>query len=322
VGSVYNGENTPIVEPDQLIRNRILTPYQHQLLLDDRGASIRLNTGGDEHLTMVDKNRTEGSVTIETRGHQHFKLEDNDDEAGNLAELMTSGGHRFFLAEKDRANGIMARTIHGHRLAMSDDGDFVRLRTADDHCVELHDPERHVEIHSAGGHKVRLDDAERRIVVTSAGGARIELNDQRQFMELASPTGRQKILLSYAGTGLTLEALDGDITVSAPTGRIRLEAASISLKSLRANGSEATRITMDSDGLISAWGQCIETRTDYDTTISATRHATIEAMGNATLKGTLEANVEGRIKAKLSGTTVDVSATTIATLKGILVKIN
>lgn len=322
VGSVYNGENTPIVEPDQLIRNRILTPYQHQLLLDDRGASIRLNTGGDEHLTMVDKNRSEGSVTIETRGHQHFKLEDNDDEAGNLAELTTSGGHRLFLAEKDRANGIMARTIHGHRLAMSDDRDFVRLRTANDHRVELHDPARHVEIHSAGGHKIRLDDAGRTIVVTSTAGARVELNDERQFIELASPTGQQRVVLDYACTGLILEALDGDIKVSAPNGTLSLEAARISLGALKSDGTTAGSIRMDDAGHIAAESRSIATSTVGDTTISATRHVTIEAMGNATLKGTTEVNVEGRIKAKLTGTTVDVRATTIATLKGILVKIN
>ncbi|MEK7275696.1 MAG: type VI secretion system tip protein TssI/VgrG, partial [Candidatus Desantisbacteria bacterium] len=41
-GRVYNGNNMPPLKPENKIQNVIKTPYQHRLMMDDKGASITL----------------------------------------------------------------------------------------------------------------------------------------------------------------------------------------------------------------------------------------------------------------------------------------
>lgn len=314
VSSVYNADRRPIVQPSELVRNRILTPYQHQLLLDDKGGSIRLNTGGNEHLTMSDKRRQEGSIVLATCGGESLKLEDNADTIGNSIIANTVNGHRVQLSDRDPANGIDIRTEDGHHLTMSDSEHAIGVVTENGNYLFLEDQTQQVTLRTTGRHRLRMSDAQGQVKLSSSGGGYLEISDTGRFVEIGSATGQQKIRIDYSGTGIILDVSAGDITIKAPSGKIKLEGQSVEIKSTSSVKIEATTgITLKGGSKVEAEAAQIEEKATSSHKVQA---MTIEHKAQTTAK------LEGLLKVTVSGLMVSCEATAIATLKGALVKIN
>jgi type VI secretion system secreted protein VgrG len=314
VGSVYNGDRRPIVQPSELVRNRILTPYQHQLLLDDKGGSIRLNTGGNEHLTMSDKRQQEGSVVLATCGGESLTLEDNADTIGNSILASTVNGHHVQLSDQDPANGIDIRTEDSNRLTLNDTMHRIELATENVNYLLLDDQAQRLTLETTGGHCLRMSDAQGQVKLNSSGGGYLEISDAGRFVEIGSATGQQKIRIDYSGTGIILDVVAGDITIKAPSGKLKLEGQSVEIKSTRSVKIEATTgITLKGGSKVEAEAAQIEEKA---TTSHKVQAMTIEHTAQTTAK------LEGSLKVTVSGLMVSCEATAIATLKGALVKIN
>lgn len=101
VGRVYNGDNRPPLKPENRIQNIILTPYQHRLMMDDRGAYIILNTGGNEVLHMAD-------------GKESSKY-------GNNIRISTADGHYIHLAKGEELKGVELQTEAKHSILFRDE---------------------------------------------------------------------------------------------------------------------------------------------------------------------------------------------------------
>jgi hypothetical protein len=314
VGSVYNSDRRPIVQPSELVRNRILTPYQHQLLLDDKGGTIRLNTGGNEHLTMSDKRQQEGSVVLATCGGESLTLEDNSDTSGNSIIARTVNGHRVQLSDRDPANGIDIRTEDGHRLTLHDARHRIELCTENTSYLLLDDEGHGIRLETTGGHCLRMQDTEGQVKLSSSGGGYLEISDAGRFVEIGSATGQQKIRIDYSGTGIILDVVAGDITIKAPSGKLKLEGQSVEIKSTSSVKIEATSgITLKGGSKVEAEAREIEEKATASHKVQA---LTIEHKARTTAK------LEGSVKVTISGAMVSCEAMAIATLKGALVKIN
>jgi type VI secretion system secreted protein VgrG len=314
VGSVYNGDRRPIVQPSELVRNRILTPYQHQLLLDDKGGSIRLNTGGNEHLTMSDKRRQEGSVVLATCGGESLTLEDNSDTIGNSILARTANGHHVQLSDRDPANGIDIRTEDAHRLTLNDSRHRIELCTENMSYLLLDDDGHQIRLMTTGGHCLWMRDTQGQVKLSSSGGGYLEISDAGRFVEIGSATGQQKIRIDYSGTGIVLDVTAGDVTVRAPSGKIKLDGQSVEIKSSSSVQIEATSgITLKGGSKVEAEAAQIEEKATAGHKVQA---MTIEHKAQTTAK------LEGLLKVTVSGLMVSCEATAIATLKGALVKIN
>ncbi|KPA15750.1 type VI secretion protein VgrG [Candidatus Magnetomorum sp. HK-1] len=98
-GRVYDGNQTPPIKPDQMVRNVIQTPYGHQVVIDDKNACLSLTTAGGDQLLMTDGWK----------------------EDGNMVRLASSDGHTFSAAEGDNLKGIKLVSKAGHTVSMIDD---------------------------------------------------------------------------------------------------------------------------------------------------------------------------------------------------------
>jgi type VI secretion system VgrG family protein len=311
-GSVYNAVNTPLVDPRELVRGRILTPYQHELLLDDANTTIRLDTGCHETLEMVDKDDRDGKVTLSTQGGEVLRLEDHNPDVGNLILLSTADDHHIQLSERDQARGIMIKTARRSYALLDDAADVIRLHTQGGHDIRLRDPEPRVEVTTSGGHAAVFDDAAKKITLTSAGGSRFEINDDEKFIELASATGEQRMRIDFGGTGYTIDVTKGTVGVNATAGEIKIKGQSVVIESQSTLELKAPEITINGKSSIT-------NTTDEFVTQAGTISET--AKSSAKLKGTT-VEVAATADLKLSGAEVSSEASGFNTVKGTLVKIN
>lgn len=316
VGSVYNGVNTPIVEPSELVRTRILTPYQHQLLMDDKGSTVRLNTGGSQELIMGDKGGGEGAIAIQTSGGEYIGLEDGNDTFGNTIALLTADDHKIILTNGSDLDGIKIKTTDEHKIILTDSDHGILIRTENGHEMALQDQEEQVRITTVNGHKVLLDDADQKINISSAGGAHVKLDDMNSLVEISTPSGQQKIVLSYGGTGITLEATTGDIEISAPSGDITLSALNITL-----DATQKAEVKGMTGVDIKATSGTVKTQA-LNVEDEATISHKISANVSMEHKSKLTASFEGEVMASLKGGIASVEGTMLGQLKGMLVKIN
>ncbi|MEM7351085.1 MAG: type VI secretion system tip protein TssI/VgrG, partial [Acidobacteriota bacterium] len=233
IGSVYNYVKTPIVKPDEMIRNRILTRYQHQLLFDDKEQAITLNTPYPHTLKMDDpakkitldtryKHQLEmwdphddnseiPNVQLKTGGDEVIRMEDKDDEYGNNIKISTVDGHFEHLLEGESEKGIIVQTRDGH---------FVKLKTD-------FEGEKGIEIQTSKNHRVWMDDVNRTIVVTSKDKHRIEVNDKEEFIEVADASRQQRFHINIKRDKITIENKTGDIDILAPKGKVKIDAESV-----------------------------------------------------------------------------------------------
>lgn len=314
VGSVYNADRRPIVQPRELVRNRVLTPYQHQLLLDDKNGQIKLNTGGNQHLVMSDKRQQEGSIVLATCGGESLRLEDNADTMGNCILANTVNGHHIQLSDRDPANGIDIRTQDSHRLTLNDSAHRIELCTENSNYVLLDDDGHEIRLRTAGGHSLRMRDTQGQVRLSSSGGSYLEISDAGRFVEIGSATGEQKIRIDYSGTGIILDVSAGDITIKAPSGKLKLEGQSVEIKSTSSVNIEATSgISLKGGSKVEAEAAQIEQR--------ASGTHKIQGM-TLDLKASTTANLEGTVMVTVKGTMLNCEATALAALKGAIVKIN
>lgn len=314
VGSVYNADNSPIVKPEELIRNRILTPYQHQLLFDDKNAAITLNTGGNEVVKMED---AESSTNF-----------------GNNIRVSTADGHYIHLAEGAGAQGITVETRKSNLIVLDDKKRNIRIRTTD-------------------GHEAILDDDNRTIRITSTSGHRIEISDQGSFIELAD-TGGNSIRMDAAGGNITIRATNNltvqagaNISITAGGSMSTSVGGSDSLSvgsAQRVTVGTTRTLTVGGSHVASVGGSAVH-KVGGSYLLKANGKITAKAGGSVGIKGSSISEVaSGQIKsqagskntmkagskavvdagatAEVKGGLVKVSASGITSIKGSLVKIN
>ena len=170
-GRVYNGTNKPPLKPDDRIQNVFLTPYQHRLMLDDKKASITLNTGGSETVYLGD--------------------EKEDQDFGNNVKISTKDGHFFQLAKGNTHKGLMIQTESKHKIEARDDPDpgiflvdmngsiYLHLDTQNKTINVINDEQGEINIKVAGG-KVNVAgaeitiDAEQKVTIKAGSEIKIE----------------------------------------------------------------------------------------------------------------------------------------------------
>ncbi|MCK5377138.1 MAG: type VI secretion system tip protein VgrG [Acidobacteria bacterium] len=312
-GSVYNGVNTPLIKPDEHIRNMMLTRYQHRLLFDDKNTTITLNTGGGESLDMVDKKEKEGKITLTTTGDEKLTFEDVSDEYGNMLRLETKDGHKLIMAEKDPKRGIQYSSKEGHILELNDQLKRMGLQTKEGHKFDLTDKDKRVGLYTKDGHAVIFDDKKQEILMQSKGGHNIRVSDKSKFIEISDSSGKHHIKIDISGGKITVESKTGSIDIKAPTGTLSLDAQNIKLKS-------KTDIKMD----------CVNLKVKAKATIKEEANAGYElkalkvkqeATTTFNQKG-LTVTSEAKTMHKVKGLMVNSEASGVNILKGSLVKIN
>ncbi|HPS79298.1 MAG TPA: type VI secretion system tip protein TssI/VgrG, partial [Thermoanaerobaculaceae bacterium] len=167
VGSVYNYVNMQPIKPDELIRNMVLTRYQHRLLMDDKNTAITLNTGGGERIY----------------------LEDGDagrSDYGNNIKYSTADGHVIHFAEGQGARGI-------------------RLESAGGHEVVLDDKEENIHARTTGGHQLVMDDRNRRILIQSTGGHTIQIDDRANTITVRDSSSSHSLTIDAAGSSISVQ---------------------------------------------------------------------------------------------------------------------
>jgi type VI secretion system secreted protein VgrG len=324
VGSVYNGVNTPIVKPDQHIRNIILTRYQHRMLMDDKNKAITLNTPYAHTLKMNDPNK---SITLNTKYNHQLKMWDphKDNEEIPHIHLSTGGGEEVLLedGDTDLGNHIQVSTADGHLMTMAEGPEdrAITLQTKDLNQVFLNDKDEQIFIDTKNNHSVLLDDKNKTIVVTSTDNHRIEINDKKKYIEIADSSGKHRFTLDIAGKQLTISTDTGSIDMLAPKGEIKLDAKSIALKA-------QTDVKIDCKDMKTDAKGNIDTKAGMNLKAKAGMKHELEGMsikGKAQMEVKMEAmNVTSKAQMmnKSEGMMVNSSANTMNIIKGMLVKIN
>lgn len=146
VGCVYNGKNMPPLKPEDRIQNIIRTPYQHELLFDDKATQIILKTGGDEKIAMVDG-------------------DESKTDFGNTIKISTADGHFMRLATGTGLKGIVIQTAGDNVIRLDDDHKGIGMMTAGKHTMILDDDDQYISIESTNGNTITIDDATNTITI-------------------------------------------------------------------------------------------------------------------------------------------------------------
>jgi type VI secretion system VgrG family protein len=242
VGRVYNANNMPPLKKEDAIQNVILTPYQHRLLFDDKKQNIIINTGGKETIKMSDAKM--------------------DEDYGNNINLSTADGYFIHLAKGNKAESITISTKKSNFIVIDEKNENIVIKTAGGHIAVMDDKNKKIELKSADSHKITID-------------------DQGKNITLIGSDGQQNFKIDINGKKIIISSGNGDIELSAPTGKISLSANNIELKATQG-------LSMESSG------------------------------GDASLKG-MNVNIEAIIEAKMKGTNVTSEATINNTTKGTMI---
>lgn len=260
VGRVYNADNMPPLKKEDIIQNVILTPYQHRLLFDDNKQNIILNTGGKETIKMSDAKM--------------------DEDYGNNINLSTADGYFIHLAKGNKAESITISTKKSNLIVLDEKNENIVLKTNGGHIAVMDDKNKKIEIKSADSHKITID-------------------DQGKNITLIGSDGQQNFKIDINGKKIIISSGNGDIELSAPTGKISLSAMNIALKASQG-------LSMESAG--------------GDATLKGI-NVKVEAAIDANIKGT-NVTSDAIINNTTKGTMVNNQATGINTITGLPVKIN
>lgn len=330
VGSVYNGDKQPIVQPTQLVRNRILTPYQHQLLLDDKNANIRLNTGGNQHLVMQDLERQSdhhrGAITLATVGSESLSMTDLSDDLGNMIALRTADDHIMIMSEKDDQRGIYLRTNHQHHFYLNDKLERIQACTKNENALILDDTDKVVKLLTTDRHRIEMDDANQRILIASHKGHFILIDDANDCIVISDQSGQHGFKIDISGNTITCTT-PGDMIFKA-TGSFTLRAKSVTVAAeddvdIRCKNFS---VTAQTDIRLTAGDTIDSTATnisDYASSDYSAQGSTASLVGSGsvTVEG-MTASVEGTASATIKGGIVNSEATALNNIKGAMVKIN
>lgn len=190
VGRVYNAANMPPLKPQDRIQNVILTPYQHRLLMDDKGAHITLNTGGKETVKMSDGKK--------------------DTDFGNNINISTADAHFIQLADGSKAQGITISTLKGNMVVLDDKNENITVITTNGHIAVLDDKNKKIEIKSTDSHSITIDDQGQSITV-------VDSSDQHKFQ------------IDISGQKLIISTDSGSIDMLAPSGTVTIKASQVDI---------------------------------------------------------------------------------------------
>lgn len=268
VGSVYNWVKMPPIKPEELIRNIILTRYQHRLLFDDKLKAITLNTPYPHTLHLDDpakkatlstryghqlemwdphKDNSEiPSVELKTGGNEVLRMEDKDSTNGNNIKISTAEGHTQHLLEGKDTKGIITRTHDGH---------VVQLKTD-------FSGKKGIEVQTAKNHRIWMDDVDKTIVVTSEKQHRVEISDKEQKIQIADADGKHSITIDIGGSKISITTQSGDIDMLAPAGNIKiagktievLGSKSVDVKAPKISEGAAQKLSMESPQVVTKGG--------------------------------------------------------------------
>jgi type VI secretion system secreted protein VgrG len=212
-GRVYNGDNMPHLDPQKNIQNVIRTPYQHEILFDDKRTTIALTTGGKQQVHMTD-----GSP---------------DDESGNHISIKTSDDHSIYMANGSKNQGIF-------------------IETKKDNLLYMDDMTKQIAIQTTDGHNIILDDQNKTISITSTGGNYIVIDDNNNTITTSDSSGQHKIAIDANG-GISITCDSGNIELKAPAGSLKIDASDVVIKSTGNIGIQAGgEISMKAGTKISA----------------------------------------------------------------------
>lgn len=309
IGSVYNYIKQPPIKPEEMIRNIILTRYQHRLLFDDKNQAITLNTPYPHTLHLNDPAK---KATLNTRYKHQLEMWDPHDDNKNFpsVELKTGGNETLRMEEGDPqtfGNNIKLSTAEGHEqhFASGEEAVGIKLQTAGKNYGNLNDKDGHIVFRTTEGHQAIMDDKNKTIIVTSKDQHRIQISDKNKFIEVSDESGDHHVLIDIGGKSITVETKTGNMNLLVPKGQLKIDADSIDIKAKKS-------IKIDCDNM----------STKAKTTVK-TDAMTIQEKAKAEIK--MEAmNITSKAKMKNSrqGTMVDSKANGINTIKGFLVKIN
>lgn len=262
-GRVYNFINFPHLNSDDTIQNLILTPYQHRLLMDDKKASVTLNTGGKQTLNMADGSKSDlNNISLTTSGNHAMTMSDGagkieirstgdrmmiyDDQNQQIA-IVSTDNHRLVLSDADHYIGM--ETSGGHRLMMSDDKQHAYLSTTGKNFLGLNDAEKRIDLKTAGGHFLKLDDQEQKIIIQSKNGHkigimdsenrlamqsaakhRLVIDDETSTIDLADTSNTYIINVNAGESKIAILAYSGNIELNAPTGTIKINGMNIEIE--------------------------------------------------------------------------------------------
>lgn len=203
VGSFFKGDHRALMGQGDMIQNILLTPYQHKLLFNDKGASITLTTGGGQTVNMADGAETSAN--------------------GNNVKISTSDGHSVHLAGGNSLNGIEIKT-QGANFARFDDAankveidspGLVRLHQGDNNqhmdasATHIWRGENHISITDQsihlwhGDYHVLVDSSQ---VKLYSGGNAVRLGP-----DMISITHQTKVQLTVGGSSVTLTPADVEV---------------------------------------------------------------------------------------------------------------
>ena len=310
IGSVYNFVKTPPIKPEEMIRNIILTRYQHRLLFDDKEQAITLNTPYPHTLKLDDPAK---KATLNTRYKHQLEMWDphGDNQEVPSVELKTGGNEILRMEDDDKikgfGNNIKISTEDGHHqhFAHGDNAKGIKIQTKAVNLGNFNDKDRNIQIKTTDGHQVLMDDANKTIVVTSKNNHRVEINDEGKFIEVSDKSGDHHILIDIGGPSITVETKTGNMNLLVPKGQLKIDADSIDV-----TAKKSIKIA------------CDNMSTKAKTTVK-TDAMTIKEKAKGEIK--MEAtNITSKAKFKNSrrGAMVDSKANGINTIKGFLVKIN
>ena len=309
VASVWNADHKPIVQPSELVRNRILTPYQHELDLDDRNVRLKLRTGGDEQLLMAD----------DTKSH------------GNTIQLSTADDHFIVMAEKDENRGILAKTARNNHAVLDDAHDEVRLGTTAEHKVILTDEQKRITAETTGGHKLTLSDAEGAVEVsaTTTSGHSFSMSDTKKGVKLTTADGHV-VQVDDAGKKIAIHDSDDRLSITLDIGGGKIKVVSSGDIDIVAGGKlsiSANQISMTatsefettSSSLSHTASSSFDLTAGSSASITAGSEAKIQSASSAKIQS-MQVSVEG-MTTEIKGMKVDVQGT-MTTISGALVRIN
>ena len=208
VGRVYNGQNMPPLRPEDRIQNVILTPYQHKMMFDDKGASIKLNTGGNQSITMTDG---------------------GDTGYGNHIEIKTSDNHEIDMASGEQ-NRIIIISANDNFMNLSDERRAIHIQTTDRHYIQLSDQDQWITLVTTGGHSITMSDADNLISVVSNSGHHVTISDADNAITISDSSGGKKIDIDCSAGDITISTDTGAINLEAPVGGVNISGSSVNIE--------------------------------------------------------------------------------------------
>ncbi|MBU1754105.1 type VI secretion system tip protein VgrG, partial [bacterium] len=247
-GRVYNGNNMPRLKPENKVQNVIYTPYQHRLMLDDKGAHITLNTGGGEVLFMGDGDKGKS-------------------DHGNNIKISTADKHFMHMAEGKEMKGILISTLK-------------------DNMIALDDKEENITIQTTKGHIAVLDDKNKKIAITSTDGHSITINDKEKHITAVDKSGDNMFKIDISGKKLIISTKQGSIDILAPMGTITMKANQINAEAKMDVKVKGMNISQEAQMAVKVKGLNVTSEASMAQKVKGTM-TNVEGGAMTTIKGAL-----------------------------------